>query len=164
MLKRFFRSEKFRYLMVGGWNTIFGYATGVYLYTRLEGNLSFPVIGILANILNITMSFLTYKTLVFRTRGCWLQEYLKCYIVYGFTAVLGIAVMWILVRLLEVPIWLAQAMVIGLTVTASYVGHSRLTFKVRKHPLEKTQRGTIRSHQKKNQHRLALLQRRRQRR
>lgn len=163
MIKRFFRSKKFRYLLVGGWNTVFGYSTGVGLYKILEHRWPFPLIGVVANVLSISMSFVTYKTLVFRTQGRWLQEYLKSYLVYGFTAVVGIVAMWLLVRHFAIPIWYAQGLVIGLTVAASYVGHSRLTFRVKKDSEEKITRGTKRPHPQKNQHRFPVLQRRRQR-
>ena len=164
MLKRFFRSKTFRYLLVGGWNTLFGYTTGVGLYTVLEDRWPFPLIGVLANVISLTMSFLTYKTWVFKTRGRWIQDYLKSYIVYGFSAIVGIAAMWLLVRRFDIPIWAAQGMVIGLTVVVSYIGHSRLTFRVKKDSEEKTPRETKRATSKKNKHRFAVLQRRRQRR
>lgn len=164
MLKRLFRSKKFRYLVVGGWNTVFGYITGVWLYTIFEHRWPFPLIGVIANVLSISMSFVTYKTLVFRTQGRWFQEYLRSYLVYGFTAVVGIGAMWLLVRHFDIPIWYAQGLVIGLTVAASYVGHSRLTFRVKKDPEEKNTRGTKKPPPQKNQHRFTVLQRRRQRR
>ena len=131
MFRRFFRSKPFRYLLVGGWNTVFGYASGVFLYTKFSDQWPFALIGIMANGLAISMSFVTYKLFVFRTRGRWIQEYFKSYLVYGFSGILGIGLMWLLVRHFDVPIWLAQALVMVLTIAGTYFGHSKVTFKVK---------------------------------
>ena len=106
-----------------------GYSIGVGLYKALESNLSIVWIGVISNILSITASFLSYKTLVFKTKGMWLAEYMKSYIVYGGIAIIGIFFLWVFVDKMKMSIWLAQALVMGLTVVFSYLGHSRFTFR-----------------------------------
>lgn len=123
--------KKIRYLLAGGFNTLFGYLIGVILYKALKNNLSTVWIGVISNILSITVSFLSYKTLVFKTKGMWLKEYMKSYIVYGAIAIIGICFLWIFVDKMNISIWLAQGLVIGMTVTISYLGHSRFTFRRR---------------------------------
>lgn len=126
-----FSSEKMRYLLAGGFNTLIGYAIGVSLYKALESNLNIIWIGIISNIISITISFLSYKTLVFKTKGFWLTEYMKSYIVYGGIALVGIFFLWLFVDIMKISIWFAQALVIGLTVMISYFGNSRFTFRRR---------------------------------
>lgn len=123
--------ENIRYLLAGGFNTLVGYSIGVGLYKALESNLSIIWIGIISNILSITVSFLSYKTLVFKTKGMWLTEYMKSYIVYGGIALIGIFFLWLFVDKMKISIWFAQALVIVLTVIFSYLGHSRFTFRRR---------------------------------
>jgi len=123
-----------RYLMAGGFNTLVGYSIGVGLYKALGSNLNIFWIGVISNILSITVSFLSYKILVFKTKGMWLTEYMKSYIVYGGIAVIGIFCLWVFVDKMKISIWLAQALVIGMTVIISYVGHSRFTFRRRGTP------------------------------
>lgn len=118
-----------RYLMVGGFNTLVGYGLGVGLYLALSDRLHILVIGVIANVLAITVSFTTYKYLVFRSPGRWLAEYLRSYLVYGGSALIGIMLLWLLVDGLRLPIWLAQGLAIILTVIASYLGHDRFTFR-----------------------------------
>lgn len=120
--------EKIRYLLAGGFNTLVGYSIGVGLYKALESNLSIIWIGIISNILSITVSFLIYKIFVFKTAGMWLTEYMKSYIVYGGIAVIGIFFLWVFMDKMKISIWLAQALVMGMTVIISYLGHSRFTF------------------------------------
>ena len=118
-----------RYLLVGGWNTLFGYGVTVLLYQELHLLLSTLVIATLSNGITITMSFLTYRYLVFKSKGHFLREYLKSFVVYGLSGVMSIASLWYLVDHVGLNIWSAQALAMILTVAASYFGHSRFTFR-----------------------------------
>jgi putative flippase GtrA len=120
-----------RYLVVGGFNTAFAYFATVGLYYSLSKWLHIVVIGVLANIICITVSFATYKIFVFRSGAGWLHEYLRSYVVYGGSAVIGIAGLWILVDGLGIEFWLAQGGLMIIGVVISYIGHDRFTFKNR---------------------------------
>jgi putative flippase GtrA len=122
------QDQRLRYLVVGGGNTLWGYLCANILYYTLISHLHLLVIGIIANIFSISFSFFTYKTLVFRTKGNWLREYLRCYVVYGVGGILATLAMWGLVDGLHIPFWLAQGLVMGLVVVFSYFGHSRFSF------------------------------------
>jgi len=120
--------KNIRYLLVGGINTIVGYSIGIAIYKALASNLGIIWVGILSNIISITVSFLTYKIFVFRTKGMWVLEYVKSYLIYGGTAVISIFFLWFFVEKMNISIWLSQALVIVVTVIISYLGHSRFTF------------------------------------
>lgn len=123
--------EKIRYLIVGGVNTLAGYLIGVGTYKLLFGSIGIWGVGLMANLLAITFSFVTYKVFVFKTPGNWLVEYLKCYVVYGVMALLGMVLLWAFAEMLLMSIWVAQGMVIVCTVLLSYLGHKRFTFVAR---------------------------------
>lgn len=122
------RQKGLRYLFIGGFNTFFGYAFGVALYYSLEEWLHIAVISIICNIICITFSYITYKFFVFQTRGHYLIEYLKFYIVYGGSALLGTVGLWILVDFCDVPFWLASLLIMALGVIISFFGHNLFTF------------------------------------
>ena len=128
-VKKTLQASQFKYLFAGAWNTVFGYLVGVFIFKIFEDSLSIISIGILANILSISMSFTTYKLFVFKTRGRWIQEYLKSYLVYGGMAILNIIFLDILIRHFNCNIWLAQAILLTLSVTISFFGHKNFTFK-----------------------------------
>ena len=119
---------KVRYLLAGGWNTIFGYSISLALYTLLQTKLHIISISLIANILAITMSFFVYKFFVFKTAGDYLREYLRCYLVYGASAIISIFFIWLLVNIFFVPFWVAQALVMILSFSLSFVAHQRFTF------------------------------------
>ena len=123
------QDKRFRYLAVGGINTFFGYCFSLICYQVFHACLHIVIIGAICNVVSISFSFVLYKLFVFRTKGHWLQEYARCYVVYGVSAVLGILAAWVMVDYLDVAFWLAQAIVIAVTVCFSYVGHSRFSFR-----------------------------------
>lgn len=120
--------KKLRYLFVGGINTVFGYISGIFLYNFLSPVFHIIFIATMINIINISFSFMTYKLVVFKTKSVWWQEYFRSYLVYGVSALINIGLIWILVGVLEIPFWIAQGVLILLTVVFSYLGHSRFTF------------------------------------
>lgn len=123
------RKKMLRYLIVGGLNTAFGYFVTVGLYYTLRSHLHIVVIGVIANVVCITASFMTYKLFVFSSRAPWWREYLRCYVVYGGSALIGIAGLWLFVNVLGIPFWLAQGLLMVISVAISFAGHDRFTFK-----------------------------------
>ena len=124
-----FNQEKIKYLLVGGINTLAGYLIGVGLYKALCNDMNIFLIGAISNILSITVYFFNYKIFVFRTKGMWLLEYMKAYLIYSGTAIIGILLLWIFVHKMEMSIWLCQSLIMVCTVIISYIGHSRYTFR-----------------------------------
>ena len=129
-----------RYLMVGGFNTCFGYGLFVafnYLFRRL-GVYGSEIASLLSNIVAITVAFLGYKWFVFRTKGNYLREWIRCFGVYGTSALIGLAGLPILVTILrphlqrpELASYLAAAIMMAVTAASSFVGHKYFSFKTR---------------------------------
>ena len=117
-----------RYLIAGAWNTAFGYFLANILYYTLQHKFHLISISIFSNILAITMSFLTYKMLVFKTKGKWLSEYRRFCILYGANAILGTSLLWVLVDLIGIPFWIGQALILLMSLILLYIGNSKFTF------------------------------------
>jgi putative flippase GtrA len=84
------KGEVIRFLMVGGFNTIFSlalYNGFVFFFEHLLPHRPLPLIADIASICSkpvaITVAFLGYKHFVFRTKGDYLKEWLRCFAVYG---------------------------------------------------------------------------------
>lgn len=100
-----------RYLCVGAFNTLFGYLSFVVILTLLNAVLPARFLYltvILASMLpvplNITVAYLTYKFFVFRTKGNYLGEWLKCFAVYGTGMIPGLVAISALTRFLQLII------------------------------------------------------------
>lgn len=97
-----------RYLGVGVFNTIFGYISFAVILTLL--NVALParllyltviLASILSTPLNITVAYFGYKLIVFRTKGNYLGEWLKCFAVYGTGMIPGLVALSALTRFLQ---------------------------------------------------------------
>jgi len=122
-------AEKLRFFLVGGWNTAFGFILGIALYYYLIDRVNIVFIGVVSNLISISMSFLTNKIFVFKTKGGWIHEYLKCYIVYGFMAAFSVFMLWFFVDFMCLNIFISQLLILLVSVCISYYGHSRFTYK-----------------------------------
>ena len=116
-------------MIAGGWNTVFGYGAYVGLLYLFHPWIHYMVIAVIANILSITMAYVTHKLFVFRTRGNVLREYLKFYGVYGVTAAFGLVALPFCVEVLKVNVYMAPLLILGVTVVVSYFGHKHFSFK-----------------------------------
>jgi len=67
-----------RYLLVGVFNIVFGYALSLVAYRFLKNDLFIIVIGNMINVISITVAFLGCKSFVFESSGNWLHECLRC--------------------------------------------------------------------------------------
>ena len=97
-----------RYLCVGVFNTLFGYISFVVFLTVFNAALPSRLLYltvILASLLstpvNITVAYLGYKFFVFRTKGNYLGEWLKCFAVYGVGMIPGLVALSALTRFLQ---------------------------------------------------------------
>ncbi len=127
-----------RYLLVGAWNTLFGYGTYA-LFTALLAPViphSYMVALVLSSLLNITVSFLGYKWFVFKTKGNYLREWMRCVAVYSSGIALGVCLLPVIVYILrhgtrfqaEAP-YLAGALLTGFGVLYNFLGHKNFSFR-----------------------------------
>ena len=127
-----------RYLLVGGFNTVFGYGLFALLNWSFRGlgSFSYMYAAALSNLIAITVAFLGYKWFVFRTRGNYLVEWIRCLGVYGSTALIGLLSLPILVPVLRVHLerperasYIAGALMTVVTIIFSFLGHKNISFR-----------------------------------
>jgi putative flippase GtrA len=164
-----------RYLCMGLFNTLFGYISFAVALTLLNVILPARLLyltvilaSILPTPLNITVAYFGYKFLIFRTQGNYLNEWLKCFAVYGTGMIPSLVALSALTRFLQSVIhrhasslhaflstverhlsghpltflqhiasgkamagYIAGAAVIGVSTIYSFVGHKKVTFRVK---------------------------------
>jgi len=126
-----------RYFLVGIWNTVFGYTTYAALTLLLTPHLPYAYIlaTVLASLLNITVAFLGYKWFIFKTKGNYLREWMRCVLVYSGAIMMGILLLPVLVyavrhatRFDAAAPYIAGAVLTGLNLVAGFVGHKTFSF------------------------------------
>lgn len=129
-----------RYMLVGLWNTLFGYGAYALLTALLAPVVphSYIPASIFAAPLNMTVAYLGYKWFVFKTHGNYLREWSRCIVVYGSAMVLGIIMLPLVVFLIRMSTgldrsapYIAGALLMGFTVIYSFLGHKNFSFRPR---------------------------------
>lgn len=121
--------QKMDYLIAGGWNTLFGYLNFVILYYFFEQYVHYTILVVISYILSITNAYICYKLFVFRTKGNWLKEYLRFYMVYGVAFAVNMALLVVMVERWKLGILLSQVVINTVIVMISYVGHKKVSFR-----------------------------------
>jgi putative flippase GtrA len=129
--------EKINYLLVGGWNTVFGYLNFLLLYAVLGTRVHYLVIFLISTVLSITNAYVGYKIFVFKTHGHYVREYARFYGVYGATTVLNFLLLPVGVEVLHLSPPIAQGGLILLTIGLGYLGHKHFSFQGYPHPPKK---------------------------
>ena len=126
-----------RYLIVGGFNTLFGYSCFALLTMLMTPHLphAYILAGVLSSLSNITVSFLNYKWFIFKTKGNYLREWMRCIVIYSGGMLVGAFLLPACVFLLRhvTPIhasapYLAAAILTAVNVVASFIGHKKFSF------------------------------------
>ena len=127
-----------RYLVVGIWNTAFAYGTFALFTALLDRYMpaSYLAASPISSVLNITVSFLGYKWFVFKTQGNYLREWARCLMVYSGGILLGLALLPPTVFLVSyltgnprAAPYIAGALLLGVQVILSFLGHKTFSFK-----------------------------------
>lgn len=121
-----------KFLIAGAINTIFGYSVGVINLYLLIDIINLFWIGIINNFLSITFAFFVLKNFVFKTKNSsWFFEYLRSFLVYGFSGLIGILVLWVSIHFIKLNFFLSQGAAIISTILISYKNHKNFTFKIK---------------------------------
>ncbi|RJQ33035.1 MAG: GtrA family protein [Actinobacteria bacterium] len=120
--------QKIKYLFVGGWNTIFSFAVFSFFYFAFHKVVHYIVILVVNYIIGITNAYICYKIFVFKTKGNYLKEYLKFYVVYGMAFAINAVTLPFAVEILKLSPIIAQAGIVLITVCISYTGHKHFSF------------------------------------
>ncbi|MDD5698419.1 MAG: GtrA family protein [Victivallaceae bacterium] len=120
-----------RFLLTGGWNTVFGILVYAGLYELLHEKAHYLALMIPANILAITNAYICYKLFVFKTKGNVIREYLRFYVVYGASIVMSFVLMFLLVDGLGLHPIVSQILCTAITIACSYIGHRYFSFRLK---------------------------------
>lgn len=119
---------KFRFLLVGGLNTLIGYFASLVFYSLFGDYLHIIFIAILNAIFSISISFIGHRKFVFKSTQPWLKEYIKMYIVNALAMCINIFLIWICVDFLHMTFWISQAILTFLITIYMYFAHKFFTF------------------------------------
>ena len=130
--------DKIRFLVVGGWNTVFGYLVYVFsylIYSPILSKIFFAYIlaMITSQIISLFHNFFTHKTFTFRSsskNGELRNEFFRFASVYFALYVVSLILLPILVELVGLhPLVAGIVVIIVIYMFAGFFGHKTYSFK-----------------------------------
>ncbi len=125
--------DKLRFLVVGFWNTMFGFATLWALEHLIHYDsgsiLQKQAILVLNWVIGVTQNFFTFKLLVFRTKGRWMREYLRLCVTYSGTFVVQSVMIQAISAGFGASLFVANLPTTLVVMVLSYLGHKYFTFR-----------------------------------
>jgi putative flippase GtrA len=125
----FRRREQLLYLVVGAWNTVFGYGIWALLQYLLGERLHYLIIVALSWPIAVVNAYLGYRYIVFRSQGPKLRELPRFSLVYLATLVVNLALLPVALRVLPFNIYVDQALFLVVVVVSSYLAHKYYSFR-----------------------------------
>ncbi len=125
-----------RFVIIGIWNTIFGYLTYVGLYILFsffasKQYIAYMSAAVLSNILAISNAFIFHKYITFRSpvRGKGIiSEFIRFFSTYLFSSFLGLILLPFFVEIIHIDPKISGAILVPVIAVISYFGHSRFSF------------------------------------
>jgi putative flippase GtrA len=122
------RREQVLYLVVGGWNTVFGYGVWALLQALLGDRLHYLVIVLIAWPIAVLNAYIGYRYVVFRSRGSVLREFPRFSLVYLVTLAVNLVLLPVALNVLPFNIYMVQALLTAIVVGSSYLSHRYYSF------------------------------------
>ena len=123
------QQQKLLFLIVGSYNTIFGYLLFCLLQIFLQNHFHYLIILSISHFISVVNSFISFKIFVFRTTGNWLFEYLKVNLVYLFYLLNNFWLLWLLVDIFNCNKFLSQLVSIIILTITTYFLHKNFVYK-----------------------------------
>lgn len=118
--------QKLRYLLVGGFNTVFGYLLFVLMVSVWRWNYKTALIT--GYIVATNVSIFTMRYYVFRSSGNLKREYARAWSVYFVTMLINYAAMFVMVDVCAVNELAAQAVYTVCITVLTYILHKYFSF------------------------------------
>ena len=129
--------QKMRFLLVGGFNTLFAYLVLNFLnilfsfiFQNILSKVAIANIALVVQyILTINVSFMTMRYYVFQSQGNWYKEWLKAWSVYIFLYLINAPVLTFMMVFLGWSTWLAQGVYLIFSTIITFLLHKYYSFK-----------------------------------
>ena len=131
--------QKLRFLLVGGFNTVFAYLVlnllnilfGLLLKDTFSPEVIVNFALIVQYILTVNVSFITMRYYVFQSHGNWYREWLKAWSVYILIYLINAPCLTLMMLLFGWSAWLSQAVYLIFSTIITFFLHKYYSFRPR---------------------------------
>lgn len=129
-IKKLISDEKFRFLLVGGFNTFFGF----FIFTGLTLTLQavphgYMVALVISQIVSNFVAFYLHRKVTFRVKGQVAKDFIRFTMINIVSYVINLIVLPLLVTLAHLNPIVAQFLILIVTTVISFVGHKFFSFR-----------------------------------
>lgn len=128
LLLRVVRDQRLAFLVVGAVNTVVGFSCFAGFLVLL-GQRRYLVALLCAHVVSVLIAFVLYRFAVFRVRGHVLADLWRFETVYLSALAVNVVLLPGLVEIAQLPVLLAQAIIVLITSLMSWVGHKNYSFR-----------------------------------
>lgn len=129
-MARLLDDQRVRFVLVGGANTVVGYALFVLLQWIAGRYISYFGSVVIAHLLSSLLAFWLYRRWVFRVgKGGLVLDFLRFQTVFLIPLAANLIALPFLVTGLKVNVYLAQAAIVVVSVVISFIGHKYFSFR-----------------------------------
>jgi len=127
-LRALVRSREFRFLLVGGFNTVFGLVLFVAFHALLGDQVPYLVVLTASYAVGIVVAFTTQRLFVFQVEGQVAKDLVRFVLVQLTALGTNAVLLTLLVEVVGAPVVLAQVIALGVIVVGTYFGHLFFSF------------------------------------
>lgn len=132
LARSLFEQERIRFLLVGGINTVFGYAVFTALYLAAGHVIGYLGSLYISYVVGVSLAFVLHRRVTFRaheTGGHPVLDFLRFASVYVVSLAVNTIGLPLLVEFGHLPALGAQAIMVVVTTVISYLGHKYFSFR-----------------------------------
>lgn len=120
-----------RFLVVGAYNTAFGYVVFLAVYYGIGDHIHYLIVLLVSYLISVTNAYLLQRRFVFSSQGRRLAEFVRFNVVNLGGMGVNAALLWLAVNHLTPNVAVAQAVALVFTTLFVYAGHSLYSFRMR---------------------------------
>ena len=121
--------QEFQYVLIGVWNTLFGYVAWATLNLVLAGVIDYLLIVAVSYPIAVVNAYACYRFIVFRSHVPIFREFPRFSVVYLIILLANVAALPTLLVVLPLNIYVIQGLFTGLVVVVSYIAHRTFSFR-----------------------------------
>lgn len=119
-----------RFLLVGGYNTVFGYVVFVALYYWIGDSVHYNIVLLASYVISVTNSYLLQRRFVFSSQSRRMAEFLRFNEVNLAGMVINMGLLSLAVTYVTPNVAIAQAVALVFTIVFIYAGHRLYSFRI----------------------------------
>ncbi len=118
-----------RFLIIGGWNTVFGLATFTFIWWWLGEEVGYVATLLMAQVIAVVQSHATQRRFVWRSRGPYLAELSRFSVVYSLGLLLNLVLLAVAVDVFHLPVLASQVVITALVIVAQFAAQRLWAFR-----------------------------------